>query len=132
MLFSTPGSGRFSRAPPFVKALGLHVHRSVPGSPSFVKLNTGAFLATTVSSLLIPGIDSSMILIWGSIAGILTLVGSWLLYNNAAQRKIGSILVLVFSVISLNFVGLILGLIGGFLGYTFKGASVTTSNTSGR
>ncbi len=74
----------------------------------------------------------SAILIWGSIAGILTLVGSWLLYNNAAQRKIGSILVLVFSVISLNFVGLILGLIGGFLGYTFKGASVATSNTSGR
>jgi hypothetical protein len=32
----------------------------------------------------------------------------------------------------MNFVGLILGLIGGFLGYTFKGASVTTSNTSGR
>jgi hypothetical protein len=73
-----------------------------------------------------------MILVWGSIAGILVLVGSWLLYNNTAQRKIGSILVLVFSVISLNFVGLILGLIGGFLGYTFKGASVTTSNTSGR
>jgi hypothetical protein len=72
-----------------------------------------------------------MILVWGSIAGILVLVGSWLLYNNTAQRKIGSILVLVFSVISLNFVGLILGLIGGFLGYTFKGASVTTS-TSGR
>src|SRR5712664_3230507 len=91
-----------------------------------------AFIASTVSSLLIPGISSSMILVWGSIAGILTLVGSWLLYNNAAQRKIGSILVLVFSVISLNFVGLILGLIGGFLGYTFKGTSVTTSNTSGR
>jgi hypothetical protein len=73
-----------------------------------------------------------MILVWGSIAGILVLVGSWLLYNNTAQRKIGSILVLVFSVISLNFVGLILGLIGGFLGYTFKSASVTTSNTSSR
>ncbi|TMI09358.1 hypothetical protein E6H34_01020 [Candidatus Bathyarchaeota archaeon] len=91
-----------------------------------------AFIASTVSSLLIPGIGSSMILIWGSIAGILTLVGSLLLYKNAAQRKIGSILVLVFSVISLNFVGLILGLIGGFLGYTFKGASVATSSTSGR
>ena len=91
-----------------------------------------AFVASTVSSLLIPGLDSMTILVWGSVAGILTLVGSWLLYNNAAQRKIGSILVLVFSVISLNFVGLILGLIGGFLGYTFKGASVTTSNTQGR
>ena len=45
MLFSTPGGGRFSRAPPFVKTLGLHVHRSVLGGPSFVKLNTGAFLA---------------------------------------------------------------------------------------
>jgi ABC-type transporter Mla maintaining outer membrane lipid asymmetry permease subunit MlaE len=91
-----------------------------------------AFIAGTVSSLLIPGISSTMILVWGSIAGILVLVGSWLLYSNAAQRKIGSILVLVFSVISLNFVGLILGLIGGFLGYTFKGTSVSTSNSSSR
>ncbi len=91
-----------------------------------------AFIASTVSALLIPGISTTMVLIWGSIAGILVLVGSWLLYNNAAQRKIGSILVLVFSVISLNFVGLILGLIGGFLGYTYKGASVSSSNTSSR
>ncbi len=91
-----------------------------------------AFIAGTVSALLIPGIDATMILVWGSVAGILTLVGSWLLYNNAAKRKIGSILVLVFSVISLNFIGLILGLIGGFLGLTYKGSSVTTSNTSGR
>ena len=91
-----------------------------------------AFVASAVSSLLIPGLDSTMILVWGSVAGILVLVGSWLLYNNAAQRKIGSILVLVFSVISLNFVGLILGLIGGFLGYTYKGSSVTTSNTQSR
>jgi len=91
-----------------------------------------AFIASTVSALLIPGLGSTMILVWGSIAGLLVLVGSWLLYNNAAQRKIGSILVLVFSVISLNFIGLILGLIGGFLGYTFKGATVTNSNTAGR
>jgi len=91
-----------------------------------------AFIASRVSALLIPGISATMVLIWGSIAGILVLVGSWLLYNNAAQRKIGSILVLVFSVISLNFVGLILGLIGGFLGYTFKGASVSSSNASSR
>src|SRR5207249_8029044 len=40
MLFSTPGGGRLSRAPPFVKALGLHVHMSVPGGSSFVKSNT--------------------------------------------------------------------------------------------
>src|SRR5438445_3198891 len=53
-----------------------------------------------------------MLLIWGSIAGILTLVGGWLLYNNAAQRKLGSTLVLVFSILSMNFIGLILGLIG--------------------
>jgi hypothetical protein len=71
-------------------------------------------------------------LVWSAIAGIATFIGSWLLYSNAAKRKIGSILVLVFSLVSLNYVGLILGLIGGFLGYTFKGASVTTSNTSSR
>jgi uncharacterized membrane protein len=64
-----------------------------------------------------------------SIAGLLTLVGSWLLFNNAAQRKIGSALVLVFSIASMNFLGLIFGLIGGFLGYTYK-TGATTTNTS--
>src|SRR2546430_10532500 len=74
-----------------------------------------------------------MLLIWGSIAGILTLVGGWLLYNNAAQRKLGSTLVLVFSILSMNFIGLILGLIGGFLGYTYKtGASTTNTSSSSR
>jgi len=37
MLFSTPGGGLFSRAPPFVKTLGIHVHRLRPGGSSFVK-----------------------------------------------------------------------------------------------
>ena len=89
----------------------------------------GAFLASAITSLLVPGFPSSMLLIWGSIAGILTLVGGWLLYNNAAQRKLGSTLVLVFSILSMNFIGLILGLIGGFLGYTYK-TGATTTNTS--
>jgi len=71
-----------------------------------------------------------MILVWGSIAGLVCFVGSWLLYSNAAQRKLGSILVLVFSLISGNFVSPILGLIGGFLGYTYKGTSSTNTNTS--
>jgi hypothetical protein len=69
------------------------------------------------------------LLILASIAGLLTLVGSWLLFNNAAQRKIGSALVLVFSIVSMNFLGLIFGLIGGFLGYTYK-TGATTTNTS--
>jgi hypothetical protein len=69
------------------------------------------------------------LLISASIAGLLTLVGSWLLFNNAAQRKIGSALVLVFSIVSMNFLGLIFGLIGGFLGYTYK-TGATTTNTS--
>jgi len=93
----------------------------------------GAFLASAITSLLVPGFPSSMLLIWGSIAGILTLVGGWLLYNNAAQRKLGSTLVLVFSILSMNFIGLILGLIGGFLGYTYKtGASTTNTSSSSR
>ncbi len=75
---------------------------------------------TAISSLLVPGFPTSMLLIWGSIAGLLTFVGSWLLYNNAAQRKLGSTLVLVFSILSMNFIGLILGLIGGFLGFSYK------------
>jgi len=90
----------------------------------------GAFLASAITSLLVPGFPSSMLLIWGSIAGILTLVGGWLLYNNAAQRKLGSTLVLVFSILSMNFIGLILGLIGGFLGYTYKTGATTTNPSS--
>jgi hypothetical protein len=89
----------------------------------------GAFLASAIGSLLVPGFPSDLLLIWGSVAGILTLVGSWLLFNNAAQRKLGSTLVLVFSILSMNFVGLILGLIGGFLGFTYK-TSTTTNTTS--
>ena len=89
----------------------------------------GAFLASAITSLLVPGFPSDMLLIWGSIAGILVLVGGWLLYNNAAQRKLGSTLVLVFSILSMNFIGLVLGLIGGFLGYTYK-TGATTTNTS--
>lgn len=86
---------------------------------------------TGLSVLLFANIISgSMLLIWGGIAGLLTLVGSWLLYNNAAQRKLGSTLVLVFSILSMNFLGLILGLIGGFLGFTHKTSSTTTSTSS--
>ena len=91
-----------------------------------------AFVASAVTSLLVPGFPSDLLLIWGSIAGVLVLVGSWLLYNNAAQRKIGSMLVLVFSILSMNFLGLILGLIGGFLGYTYKGTNTTTTTNSSR
>ena len=89
----------------------------------------GAFVASAITSLLVPGFPSNMLLIWGSIAGVLVLVGGWLLYNNAAQRKLGSTLVLVFSILSMNFIGLVLGLIGGFLGYTYK-TGATTNNTS--
>lgn len=92
----------------------------------------GAFLASAIASLLVPGFPGSLLLIWGSVAGILVLVGSWLLYNNAAQRKIGSTLVLVFSILSMNFIGLILGLIGGFLGFTYKGSTTTNTSSSSR
>ena len=89
----------------------------------------GAFLLTSSPLQLITDPTlTTMVQIWGTLAGILTIVGAWLLYNNAAQRKLGSILVLVFSLISMNILGLILGLVGGFLGYTFK-TSTTTSNT---
>ncbi len=91
----------------------------------------GAFLLTSSPLFLITDPSLAvMVQIWGTIAGLLVMVGSWLLYNNAAQRKLGSILVLVFSLISLNILGLILGLIGGFLGFTFKSSS--TTSPSGR
>ena len=91
---------------------------------------TFAITFTGIGALLIASglVSGTMLLVWGSVAGVLTLVGSWLLYNNAAQRKLGSMLVLVFSILSMNFLGLILGLIGGFLGYTYK--STTTTNTT--
>jgi uncharacterized membrane protein len=75
---------------------------------------------------------TTMVQIWGTLAGILTIVGAWLLYNNAAQRKLGSILTLVFSLISMNILGLIIGLIGGFLGYTYKTSTTGTSSNTGR
>lgn len=74
---------------------------------------------------------ASMIQILGTVAGLLIIVGSWLLYNNAAQRKLGSILVLVFSLISMNILGLVLGLIGGFLGFTHK-TTASSASSSGR
>jgi uncharacterized membrane protein len=91
---------------------------------------TFAITYAGLSILMFPTpISGSMLLIWGSLTAVLTLVGSWLLFNNAAQRKIGSILVLVFSIVSMNFIGFIFGLIGGFLGYTYK-TGATTTNTS--
>ena len=91
----------------------------------------GAFLLTSSPIFLLTDPTlATMIQLLGTVAGLLVIAGSWLLYNNAAQRKLGSILVLVFSLISMNILGLILGLIGGFLGYTYKTPSST--NTSGR
>ncbi len=93
----------------------------------------GAFLLTSSPlSLLSDPALATMIQIWGTIAGLLIIAGSWLLYNSSAQRKMGSILVLIFSLISMNILTLVLGLIGGFLGYTFKGTSTSSSQASGR
>jgi hypothetical protein len=93
----------------------------------------GAFLLTASPIQLISDPTlTSMVQIWGALAGFITIIGGWLLYNNAAQRKLGSILVLVFSLISLNVLGLILGLIGGFLGFTFKSSSSQSSSNTGR
>jgi len=90
----------------------------------------GAFLLTNSPlSLMTDPALASMVQIWGAIAGLLVIAGSWLLYSNAAQRKLGSTLVLVFSLVSMNVLGLILGLIGGFLGFTWK---QTTTQTSSR
>jgi len=91
----------------------------------------GAFLLTSSPLMLFsdPAL-ATMIQAWGTIAGFVTIIGSWLLYNNAAQRRLGSILVLVFSLISMNILSLILGLIGGFLGYTYKASSTGSAGRS--
>ena len=88
------------------------------------------FLTSILGSITISVFPTSMVLIVGSLAGIATMVGSWLLYSNAAQRKLGSILVLVFSIISMNFVSIVLGLIGGFLGMNFKGTATSTGSST--
>ena len=89
----------------------------------------GAFLlANSPLSLMTDPAIAGMVQIWGAIAGLLVIAGSWLLYNNAAQRKLGSTLVLVFSLVSMNVLGLILGLIGGFLGFTWKQSTTQTSS----
>lgn len=91
----------------------------------------GAFLLTSSQlSLMTDPALASMVQIWGAIAGLLVIAGSWLLYNNSAQRKLGSTLVLVFSLVSMNVLGLILGLIGGFLGFTYKGSTTQSSGRS--
>src|SRR6266699_530186 len=47
MLFSTPRGGRFSRASPFMKTLGTHVHRSLPRGSSFAKSATTTYHLAT-------------------------------------------------------------------------------------
>jgi len=63
----------------------------------------------------------------GLIFGILILVGATMIYSGEPSKvRIGSILVLIFSILSLLtvvggfFIGFILGLIGGILGLTWK------------
>src|SRR5262249_14862409 len=75
-----------------------------------------AFLTTQLASLQI-GFFSVSSLTLAAVAGALTVIGSILMYEQASTRKFGSLLVVGFSIISMNFLGLILGLIGGFLGF---------------
>jgi len=76
-----------------------------------------AFLTTQLASLQISFFSSvSTSLTLAAVAGALTVIGSILMYEQANTRKFGSLLVVGFSIISMNFLGLILGLIGGFLG----------------
>jgi len=78
-----------------------------------------AFATTQLASLQINGLFSlSTSLTLAAVAGALTVIGSILMYEQASTRKFGSLLVVGFSIISMNFLGLILGLIGGFLGFT--------------
>lgn len=75
-----------------------------------------AFATTQLASLQIGYLGTATSITLAAVAGALTVIGSILLYENASNRKFGSLLVIGFSIISMNFLGLILGLIGGFLG----------------
>ncbi len=95
-----------------------------------------AGLVSSISGELVPGIPypleliGSLIAIFGVVGlifGILILVGAVMIYSGEPSKvKIGSILVLVFSILSLFivgggfFIGFILGLIGGILGLIWK------------
>ncbi len=85
-----------------------------------------AFLTTQLAALEIPFFNNTATaLTLAAVAGALTVIGSILLYDNtnASTRKFGSLLVVGFSIVSMNFIGLILGLIGGFLGLTSTSSS---------
>ncbi len=97
-----------------------------PTAAFFISLFSGlftlltAFLATQLAPLRILVLDTNAALVLASAAGALITIGSWLMYENASTRKFGSLLVVGFSIVSMNFLGLILGLIGGFLGLSSK------------
>ncbi len=102
-----------------------------PTAAFFISLFSGiftlltAFLATQLAPLRIAalGLDTNAALVLASAAGALITIGSYLMYentSNTSNRRFGSLLVVGFSIISMNFIGLILGLIGGFLGLSSK------------
>ncbi len=99
-----------------------------PTAAFFISLFSGlftlltAFAATQLAPLRIAalGLDTNAALVLASAAGALITIGSYLMYENATNRRFGSLLVVGFSIVSMNFIGLILGLIGGFLGLSSK------------
>ncbi len=106
-----------------------------------------AGLIGSISEGLIPGMPyplellGSLIMVIGVIGlifGIIVLVGASMIYSGEPSKvRIGSILVLIFSILSLFivgggfFIGFILGLIGGILGLTWKPPIKQETSTSG-
>jgi len=99
--------------------------------PAVIGAYCGAF--TSMLEPIVPGAAwlgalTFIFMALGVIFGIIVIVGSIMIYQAVPSRvKVGSILVIVFSIISLFvaggggfFVGLILGLIGGILGLVWK------------
>ncbi len=89
-------------------------------APLFTTLFVEAFLSPF---FYVPGVVVTILSYFGLLAGILVLIGSWLI--KTGRSKAGGIIVIIFSLFSIVsgggfIVGLVLGVVGGMAGIVGK------------